>query len=71
VYLNRHDLAGALLDSSELGRNARRYNEWDLEWRAAEDRGMACGLIRGGRGREAGGLADGGAGGGPGPVATR
>ncbi len=45
VYLNRHDLAGALLDSSELGRNARRYNEWDLEWRAAEDRGMACGLI--------------------------
>ncbi|HEY3446922.1 MAG TPA: hypothetical protein VGK67_11185 [Myxococcales bacterium] len=45
VYVNRFDLFGGLVDSSELGRNARKYNEWDLEWRQAEDSGMACGLI--------------------------
>lgn len=44
VTVNRFDLKGGLVDSTELSRNARKYNDWDLEWRSADDTGMACGL---------------------------
>ncbi|MGC4115486.1 MAG: hypothetical protein QM765_12960 [Myxococcales bacterium] len=45
VFVNRYGLEGELLDSTELGRNGRKYNDWDLEWRHADDTGVACGLV--------------------------
>lgn len=44
VYMNRYGPDGTLTSSFEVGRDARKSNQWDFDWLYDDDQGLACGV---------------------------